>query len=128
MVFGLLSGLLMDLFYSGPFGFYSLILIYIGYFNGIFTKYYYEDYITLPLILSVFNELIYCMYIYIFRFLIRGKTEPALLLLAYYGSGDYLYGCDHPAGIPSVFVSQPQTGGYRKKERLDDCLTNSMKL
>ena len=40
MIFGLLSGLLMDLFYSGPFGFYSLILIYIGYFNGIFTKYY----------------------------------------------------------------------------------------
>ena len=75
MVFGLLSGLLMDLFYSGPFGFYSLILIYIGYFNGIFTKYYYEDYITLPLILSVFNELIYCMYIYIFRFLIRGRLN-----------------------------------------------------
>ena len=75
MIFGLLSGLLMDLFYSGPFGFYSLILIYIGYFNGIFTKYYYEDYITLPLILSVFNELVYCMYIYVFRFLIRGRLN-----------------------------------------------------
>ena len=74
-IFGLLSGLLMDLFYSGPFGFYSLILIYIGYFNGIFTKYYYEDYITLPLILSVFNELVYCMYIYVFRFLIRGRLN-----------------------------------------------------
>ena len=75
MIFGLLSGLLMDLFYSGPFGFYSLILIYIGYFNGIFTRYYYEDYITLPLILSVFNELVYCMYIYVFRFLIRGRLN-----------------------------------------------------
>ena len=78
MIFCLLSGLLMDLFYSGPFGCYSLILIYIGYFNGIFTKYYYEDYITLPLILSVFNELVYCMYIYVFRFLIRGRLHEAL--------------------------------------------------
>ena len=49
MFYGFLSGLLLDLFYSGPFGFYTLIYVYIGYFNGIFTKYYYEDYITLPL-------------------------------------------------------------------------------
>ena len=57
------------------FGFYTLIYIYIGYFNGIFTRYYYEDYITLPLILSVANGLWYCMYIYIFRFLIRGRLD-----------------------------------------------------
>ena len=56
MFYGFLSGLLLDLFYSGPFGFYTLIYVYIGYFNGIFTKYYYEDYITLPLILSILNE------------------------------------------------------------------------
>ncbi len=75
MFSGLLSGLLLDLFYSGPFGFYALIYIYIGYFNGIFTKYYYEDYITLPLVLSVFNELAYSMYVYVFRFLIRGRLD-----------------------------------------------------
>ena len=40
-----------------------------------FTKYYYEDYINLPLILSVANELMYCMYIYVFRFLIRGRLD-----------------------------------------------------
>ena len=70
MYYGLLSGLLMDLFYSGPFGFYTLIFIYVGYVNGICTKYYYEDYITLPLILSVLNDLAYNLYIYVFRFLI----------------------------------------------------------
>ncbi len=75
MLYGVLSGLLLDLFYSGPFGFYTLIYIYIGYFNGIFTRYYYEDYITLPLILSVFNELAYSMYVYVFRFLIRGRLD-----------------------------------------------------
>lgn len=75
MYYGLLSGLLMDLFYSGPFGFYTLIFVYIGYVNGICSKYYYEDYITLPLILSVVNELTYNLYIYIFRFLIRQKLN-----------------------------------------------------
>lgn len=75
MFYGLFAGLLMDLFYSGPFGFYALLYIYIGYINGIFTKYYYEDYITLPLILSVVNELVYNLYIYVFRFLIRGRLD-----------------------------------------------------
>jgi len=75
MFYGVISGLLLDLFYSGPFGFYTLIYVWIGYFNGIFTKYYYEDYITLPLILSVANGLWYCMYIYVFRFLIRGRLN-----------------------------------------------------
>ena len=69
------SGLLLDLFYSGPFGFYTLIYIYIGYVNGIFTKYYYEDYITLPLILSIVNGLWYSLYVYVFRFLIRGRLD-----------------------------------------------------
>ncbi len=75
MVYGVLAGLLLDLFYSGPFGFYTLFYIYVGYINGICTKYYYEDYITLPLILSIFNDLAYNMYIYIFRFLIRGRLD-----------------------------------------------------
>lgn len=75
MFYGLLSGLLLDLFYSGPFGFYTLIYIYIGYTNGICTKYYYEDYITLPLILCVVNELAYNIYIYVLRFLIRGRLN-----------------------------------------------------
>ena len=73
MYYGLLSGLLMDLFYSGPFGFYTLIFVYVGYVNGICTRYYYEDYITLPLILSVVNDLAYNLYIYVFRFQIRKR-------------------------------------------------------
>ena len=75
MFYGLLAGLLMDLFVSGPFGFYTLFYINMGYLNGICTKYYYEDYITLPLILSIFNSLAYNMYIYIFRFLLRAKLD-----------------------------------------------------
>ncbi|MCI8661280.1 MAG: rod shape-determining protein MreD [Lachnospiraceae bacterium] len=75
MWYGLLAGILLDLFYSGPFGFYTLLYINIGYINGICTKYYYEDYITLPLILSLINELAYNCYIYVFSFLIRNRLD-----------------------------------------------------
>lgn len=75
MLYGLAAGILLDLFGGGPFGFYTLIYIYIGYVNGICTKYYYEDYITLPLVLCVINELAYNLYIYVFRFLLRNRLD-----------------------------------------------------
>ena len=75
MLYGLIAGLFMDLFYSGPFGFYTLFFVNMGYLNGICTKYYYEDYITLPLMLSIVNDLAYNLYIYIFRFLIRNRLN-----------------------------------------------------
>lgn len=75
MWYGLLAGILLDLFYSGPFGFYTLLFINIGYFNGICTKYYYDDYITLPLIMSLVNELVYNLYIYVLRFLVRNRLD-----------------------------------------------------
>ncbi|MDO4267820.1 MAG: rod shape-determining protein MreD [Eubacteriales bacterium] len=75
MYYGLFAGILLDLFYSGPFGFYTLLFVNIGYFNGICTRYYYEDYINLPLVMSLVNELIYNGYIYVFRFLIRSRLD-----------------------------------------------------
>ena len=57
------------------FSFYTLLFINIGYFNGICTQYYYEDYINLPLVMSLVNELIYNLYIYVFRFLIRNRLD-----------------------------------------------------
>ena len=75
MICGLCAGLLMDLFTSGPFGFYSLIYLYIGFFNGIFTRYYYDEFITLPLILCVLNEFVYNFYIFLGRFLVRNKLD-----------------------------------------------------
>lgn len=75
MLYGLIAGLFMDLFYSGPFGFYTLFFVNLGYVSGIFTKYYYEDYITLPLMLSLLSDLAYNLYIYVFRFLIRNRLN-----------------------------------------------------
>lgn len=75
MFFGLLTGLLLDMFYSGPFGFYSLIYVIIAYINGRFHHVYYEEYITVPLVLCTLSSLLYHSYIYIFRFLIRAKYD-----------------------------------------------------
>ena len=75
MLYGVLAGILLDLFYSGPFGFYTLFYVYVGFVNGICTKYYYEEYITLPLVLSILNELAYNLYVYVFRFLVRGRLS-----------------------------------------------------
>lgn len=75
MLCGFFAGLLLDLFYTGPFGFYCLIYMALGYTNGIFSRYYYDDFISLPLIMCAANELIYNLYIFLFRFLFRGKTD-----------------------------------------------------
>ena len=75
LYYGVAAGILLDLSGGGPFGFYTLIYCYMGYLNGICTKYYYEDYITLPLVLCVLNELAYNFYIYVFRFLLRNRLD-----------------------------------------------------
>ncbi len=75
MLYGLFAGILTDLASGGPMGFYTLLYIWIGYLNGLFTRYYYEDYITLPLILCTVNELVYNLYVFIFGFLIRGRLS-----------------------------------------------------
>lgn len=75
MLCGLFAGILMDLFSTGPFGFYSLIYVCIGYFNGLFSRYYYDEFITLPLILCAVSELFYNLYIYGARFLIRSRLD-----------------------------------------------------
>ena len=75
MFYGFMAGLLLDLFYSGPFGFFTLLFMWIGFLNGKLSKYYYENYITLPLLLCTMNELFYNLYVYIFRFLIRARID-----------------------------------------------------
>ncbi len=75
LLYGFTAGLLMDLFYSGAFGFFSLFFMWTGYMNGRLSRYYYENYITLPLLLCAMNEFLYNLYVYVFRFLIRGRID-----------------------------------------------------
>lgn len=88
---GLLAGLLLDMFYPVPSGFFILIFIYVGFINGLFTNYYYDDYLTLPIVLCIVSELIY---------------NAALLALRYFtvGSVDVVYSLVH-IFLPEVVFS-----------------------
>ena len=114
MFYGLVAGLFMDLFYSGPFGFYTLFFINLGYVSGICNKYYYEDYITLPLLLSLASDLIYNLYIYVFRFLIRNGLH--------HYPGDHIYHGYDACRIPVFPFYQPETERMGTKERFEHCL------
>ena len=73
MFTGLFCGLLCDIYYNGVFGLFVLIYSVIGYINGVLNSSFFENSITLPILLSVINGLIYNFYIYITHFLIRGR-------------------------------------------------------
>ena len=103
MFYGLVAGLFMDLFYSGPFGFYTLFFINLGYVSGICNKYYYEDYITLPLLLSLASEF------------------WALSGLHHY-PGDHIYHGYDACRIPVFPFYQPETERMGTKERFEHCL------
>ena len=66
-----------DSFSGGVLGYYTLIFIYIGYFNGIFTRVLAHDMVVMPVLLCSANELIYSVYIYVFSFLLFGRVNIA---------------------------------------------------
>ena len=72
---GFVCGLLMDVFYGDVLGFNTLILVYVGYVNGIFNKMFFDEEVTLPIALLVGSELAYSFIFYIFNFLLRGRLE-----------------------------------------------------
>ena len=75
MLYGIICGILMDLYFSGPFGFFTLLFLWIGFVNGKLTAYFYEEYIFLPFIVCTISEIMYNVFIYIFRFFIREKYD-----------------------------------------------------
>lgn len=75
MVIGFGCGLLNDIFFSDVLGFYALILTYIGYINGKFSRIFYPEDIKLPLALIVVSDLSYGILCYILLFLLRGKFD-----------------------------------------------------
>ncbi len=73
MVIGFCCGLLSDIFFGGVLGFYALILTYIGYINGKFSRIFYPEDIKLPIALIVVSDLSYGVLCYILLFLLRGR-------------------------------------------------------
>ena len=72
---GFFCGLLNDIFFGSFLGFYALLLMYIGYGNGKFSKIFYPEDIRLPLALIVISDLSYGIICYILTFMLRGKFQ-----------------------------------------------------
>lgn len=73
LIIGFCCGLLSDIFFGGVLGFYALILMYIGYLNGKFSRIFYPEDIKLPLALIVTSDLSYGIICYVLNFMLRGK-------------------------------------------------------
>lgn len=73
MFVGFISGMILDVLFGRYLGVYSIIYLFIGYLNGMFSSIFYPEDIKLPMILITSSELIYCFVIYISLFLLRGR-------------------------------------------------------
>ena len=75
MYVGLVSGMLIDLFFCEIYGFYTLLYMYIGFVNGFFKNMFYDDDIKLPMVLITGSDFVYGCIIYVFSFLLRGRFD-----------------------------------------------------
>lgn len=81
LLIGFLSGMLCDIFFGEVLGFYALLLMYIGFINGKFSRIFYPEDIKLPLALICISDLTYGIMCYIFMFLLRGRLNFLWYLL-----------------------------------------------
>lgn len=75
LVIGFFCGLLSDIFFGSFLGFYALVLMYIGYLNGKFSKIFYPEDIKLPIALIIISDLSYGILCYILMFLLRSRFQ-----------------------------------------------------
>lgn len=75
LIIGFFCGLLSDVFFGSFLGFYALVLMYIGYLNGKFSKIFYPEDIKLPIALIVISDLSFGILCYFLMFLLRGRFE-----------------------------------------------------
>lgn len=72
---GFFCGLLSDIYFGSFLGFYALVLMYIGYLNGKFSRIFYPEDIKLPIALIVTSDLSYGIICYILLFMLRGRFQ-----------------------------------------------------
>lgn len=75
IVIGFFCGILSDIFFGDILGFYALILMYIGYVNGKFSRIFYPEDIKLPIALIMVSDFSYGIICYLLQFLIRGRLQ-----------------------------------------------------
>lgn len=75
LLIGFFCGLFSDIFFGEFLGFYALVLMYIGFINGKFSRIFYPEDIKLPIALIVISDISYGLLCYILLFLLRGKLN-----------------------------------------------------
>jgi rod shape-determining protein MreD len=73
LIVGVLSGLFLDLMSGGYIGFYGLIYMYIGLMCGMLYQHIDIDIPLVPIVLCIITQLLYHLYVFVFRFLLRGR-------------------------------------------------------
>lgn len=75
LITGFFCGILTDIFFGEVLGFYALILMYIGYINGKFSRIFYPEDIKLPAALIIASDFCYGFLCYVLMFLMRGRLQ-----------------------------------------------------
>jgi len=75
LLIGFFSGLLVDIFSGSYIGFYAMLLMYMGFYAGTFSKVFYAEDIKLPLIVILSADFMYGFINYVFILLLKGKTD-----------------------------------------------------
>ena len=75
LIIGFVCGLLSDIFFGEVLGFLALILMYIGYMNGKFSRIFYPEDIKLPAALIIASDFFYGLICYVLMFLMRGRLQ-----------------------------------------------------
>lgn len=75
LLIGFFCGMLNDIFFGSFLGFYALLLMYIGYLNGKFSRIFYPEDIKLPMALITISDLSYGLICYILMFMLRGRLQ-----------------------------------------------------
>ncbi len=77
LLIGFFCGLLNDACFGSFLGFYALLLMYIGFLNGKFSRIFYPEDIKLPMALIITSDLSYGFICYILMFMLRGRLQFA---------------------------------------------------
>lgn len=72
---GFFCGLMLDIYYGDAIGFYALLYMVIGYLNGFFQQMFYDEDITLPIVLLAGSNILYGFFVYVIRFLMRNRLN-----------------------------------------------------
>ncbi len=75
MFVGFFAGFMYDIFFSGLFGFSSLVFVYIGYFSGVFYQKYEETEMLIPLGLLLAGNFSFGFLSYIGNFLLHNRLN-----------------------------------------------------